>query len=154
MADPNFEKTEYDQWIAYGRSKTAGVLFAVEFDRRHRQRGVRATAVHPGAVQTELQRHYTADEDAALIASINKANAAAGLPPFRWKTIPQGAATSVWAAAVAPADAVGGHYCEDCHVAEINDRKGLRGGVRSYAVDPERARALWAKAEEMVNERF
>ena len=92
-----------------------------------------------------------------LIASIeasNAANAAAGLPAFQFKTIPQGAATSVWAAIVADADAVGGHYCEDCHVAEIVDGAGLRGGVRPYAVDPERAKALWAKSEEMVGERF
>ena len=91
-----------------------------------------------------------------LIASIeasNAANAAAGLPAFQFKTIPQGAATSVWAAIVADADAVGGHYCEDCHVAADRRRgRRLRGGVRPYAVDPERAKALWAKSEEMVDE--
>ena len=53
------------------------------------------------------------------LARINAANAAAGLPPFTYKTIPQGAATSVWAGVVAPADEVGGRYCEDCHVAEL-----------------------------------
>ena len=93
----------------------------------------------------------------ALVASIeasNAANAAAGLPAFQLKTIPQGAATSVWAAIVADADAIGGHYCEDCNVAEIVDGAGLRGGVRPYAVDPERAKALWAKSEAMVGERF
>jgi hypothetical protein len=71
-----------------------------------------------------------------------------------WKTIPQGAATSVWAAIVAPADAVGAHFCEDCHVAEILDDPAIRGGVRSYALNPDRAKALWAKSEEMVGERF
>ncbi|WP_372360686.1 SDR family NAD(P)-dependent oxidoreductase [Xanthomonas sp. NCPPB 1325] len=154
LDDPNFEKTEYAPWIAYGRSKTAAALLAVEFDRRHRDRGVRATTVHPGGVQTELQRHYSPEVDAAFIEQINAANAARGLPPFQWKTIPQGAATSVWAATVASADAVGGHYCEDCHVAEINDSEGVTNGVRSYALNVEHARALWAKAEELVGEQF
>jgi hypothetical protein len=73
---------------------------------------------------------------------------------FSWKTIPQGAATSVWAGFVAPADVVGGKFCEDCHVAEVVDSSDLRGGVRPYALNPERARALWAKSEEMVGEKF
>jgi NAD(P)-dependent dehydrogenase (short-subunit alcohol dehydrogenase family) len=154
LDDPNFEQTSYDRWIAYGRSKTADALFAVEFDRRHRGRNVRATAVHPGGIQTELQRHYPPEEERALVASINAANAAAGLPPFKYKTIPQGAATSVWACAVADADAVGGRYCEDCHVAEIDDSDGIHSGVRSYALAPERAKALWAKCEELVGEHF
>ena len=115
---------------------------------------MRAAAVHPGAIKTELQRHYSTEEEAALVASINKANAEAGRPPFQYKTVQQGAATTVWAAAVADADAVGGRYCEDCHVAEVDDGEGLRSGVRSYAVDPDHAAALWAKAEELVGERF
>src|SRR4030095_16164091 len=157
LDDPGFERTPYDPWVAYGRAKTANVLFAVEFDRRHRDRGVRAAAVHPGGIQTELGRHMTEADLKALVASIeasNAANASAGLPEFKFKTIPQGAATSVWAAIVADAEAVGGHYCEDCHVAEIVDGAGLRGGVRPYAVDPERAKALWAKSEAMVGEKF
>src|SRR5687768_1110333 len=104
LDDPGFERTPYDPWVAYGRAKTANVLFAVEFDRRHRGRGVRAAAVHPGGIQTELGRHMTEADLKGLIASIevsNAANAAAGLPAFQFKTIPQGAATSVWAAIVA-----------------------------------------------------
>ena len=86
---------------------------------------------------------------------INAQLAAEGRPPFQFKTIPQGAATSVWAAAVAKADAVGGRYCEDCHVAEIIDAPGFTfSGVRPYALDPERAKAMWAKSEELVGERF
>jgi hypothetical protein len=95
-----------------------------------------------------------ADAGADLIKSINEQNAAAGLPPFRYKTIPQGAATSVWAATIAPAEAIGGKYCEDCHVATISTEPGLRGGVQPYALDPDRAKALWALSEEMVGERF
>jgi len=154
LDDPNFERTPYEPWIGYGRSKTANVLFAVEFDRRHRDRGVRATAVHPGGIQTELGRHMDEGQMAALVASINETAAAAGTPAFEFKTIPQGAATSVWAAVVAdPAD-VGGKYCEDCHVAELQEGEGIRGGVRAYALDADHAKALWAKSEEMVGERF
>lgn len=154
LDDPNFEETPYDEWVAYGRSKTANALFAVEFDRRHRERGVRAAAVHPGGIQTELGRHLSPEANEQLIATINEAHAAAGLPPFQYKSIPQGAATSVWAGVVANADAVGGRYCEDCHVAEIVEGEGIRGGVRPYALDPEHASALWAKSEELVGERF
>jgi NAD(P)-dependent dehydrogenase (short-subunit alcohol dehydrogenase family) len=153
LDDPNFEHSPYAEFIAYGRSKTANVLFAVEFDRRHKARGVRATAVHPGGIQTELGRYMTAEAREKLIAEIN-ASQPKGAAPFSWKSIPQGAATSVWAACVADAEAVGGRYCEDCHVAEVTTVPGLRGGVQAYAIDPQRAQALWRKSEELVGERF
>jgi NAD(P)-dependent dehydrogenase (short-subunit alcohol dehydrogenase family) len=156
LDDPNFEHTPYDPMIAYGRSKTANILFAVEFDRRHRARGVRATALHPGGIKTELGRHMQADELDALVAQINAQLAANGQPSFQWKTVPQGAATSVWAAFVAPAEVVGGRYCENCQVSEIVEGliSPVSPGVRPYALDPEHAKALWAKSEEMVGERF
>jgi len=153
LDDMNFEQTPYDKWIAYGRSKTACALLAVELDRRYRSEGIRATAVHPGGIQTELQRHYPAEEEKALVDSINAANAASGQPPFQYKTVAQGAATSVWAAVVADADEVGGRYCEDCHVADTDDSDGIHGGVRSYAVSPERAQALWEKGESILKNR-
>jgi NAD(P)-dependent dehydrogenase (short-subunit alcohol dehydrogenase family) len=153
LEDPNFGHTPYAEFIAYGRSKTANVLFAVEFDRRHKERGVRATAVHPGGIQTELGRYMTPEVTEKLIAEIN-ANQAKGAAPFSWKSIPQGAATSVWAACVADAEAIGGRYCEDCHVAEVVALPGFRGGVQPYALDPQHAQALWQKSEEMVGERF
>jgi NAD(P)-dependent dehydrogenase (short-subunit alcohol dehydrogenase family) len=156
LDDPNFERTPYDPMIAYGRSKTANILFAVEFDRRHRTRGVRATAVHPGGIKTELGRHMEPDELDKVVAQINAQLAADGQPPFQWKTIPQGAATSVWAAFVAPAENVGGRYCENCQVAQIVEGlvNPVSPGVRPYALDPKRAKALWARSEEMVGERF
>jgi NAD(P)-dependent dehydrogenase (short-subunit alcohol dehydrogenase family) len=154
LEDPNFDHTPYTEFGAYGRSKTANILFAVEFDRRHKARGVRATAVHPGGIHTELGRHMTPETTAALIASINASNEATGAPAFQWKTIPQGAATSVWSGFVAPAEAVGGLYCEDCHVAELQENPDARGGVRAYALDGEHAKALWAKSEQMVGETF
>ncbi|MGH6963694.1 MAG: SDR family NAD(P)-dependent oxidoreductase [Phenylobacterium sp.] len=152
LEDPNFDTTEYAPFVAYGRSKTANILFAVEFDRRHKANGVRAVAVHPGGIQTELGRHMTPEDIQALVDSINAANP--GAANFEWKTIPQGAATSVWAAVVAPADLVGGLYCEDCHVAEPQESADIRAGVRAYALDAEHAKALWAKSEQMVGETF
>jgi NAD(P)-dependent dehydrogenase (short-subunit alcohol dehydrogenase family) len=158
LDDPNFERTPYEPFVAYGRSKTADCLLAVAFDRRHRSRGIRATAVHPGGIQTELSRHMGPARLQALIDGINRQLAEQGQPPFRMKTIPQGAATSVWAGVVADAEAVGGRYCENCRVSEIvaDDAVILPvgGGVRAYALNPARAEALWRKAEAMVGERF
>jgi NAD(P)-dependent dehydrogenase (short-subunit alcohol dehydrogenase family) len=156
LDDPNFERTPYDPFVAYGRSKTANILFAVEFDRRHKHRGVRATAVHPGGIQTELARHLDADALPNLVANLNAELAKEGKPPFEFKSIPQGAATSVWAGVVAGADEVGGRYCENCHVSTVTEAQvsRLSEGVRPYALDPQRAKALWAKSEDMVGERF
>jgi NAD(P)-dependent dehydrogenase (short-subunit alcohol dehydrogenase family) len=158
LQDPNFEHTPYDPWVAYGRSKTANILFAVAFDARHRGRGIRAAAVHPGGIQTELARHLDSAELQGAIDRINRQSAAEGGQPFEYKTIPQGAATSVWAAVVASADEVGGHYCENCHVSQIvPEDKPLTvssEGVRAYALDPKTADALWTKSEELVGEHF
>jgi NAD(P)-dependent dehydrogenase (short-subunit alcohol dehydrogenase family) len=154
LADPNFERGAYDPWAAYGRSKTANILFAVEFDRRHKGSGIRATAVHPGGIHTELSRHIGEEGTKQLMERINAATRAAGEPDFKFKTIPQGAATTVWAGIVAAAGEVGGRYCEDCHVAELEPNPAKRAGVKPYALDPENAKALWAKSEDMVSERF
>lgn len=155
LDDPNFETTPYDPWVAYGRSKTANVLFAVEFDRRHKSRGVRAAAVHPGGIMTELSRHMTPEMVEAMRARLDSMRNADG-SPYQLKTIPQGAATSVWAGVVAPADEVGGRYCEDCHVGVLTEAStmDLSSGVRAYALDPERAKALWALSEQLVGETF
>jgi NAD(P)-dependent dehydrogenase (short-subunit alcohol dehydrogenase family) len=156
LDDPNFTKTPYDPRLAYGRSKTANALFAVEFDRRHKARGVRAAALHPGGIRTELSRHMDPAALTAWVESVNAERAAQGHPPLVYKTVPQGAATSVWASFVAHADEIGARYCEDCHVAEATDvpMSVGTGGVRPYALDPERAKALWAKSEEWVGEKF
>ncbi len=158
LQDPNFEHTPYEPFIGYGRSKTANILFAVAFDQRHRARGVRAAAVHPGGIQTELGRHMGHEQLEAMVDQINKQEAAQGKGPFQWKTIPQGAATSVWAGVVAPADEIGGRYCENCHVGNVvADNVAISPvseGVRGYALDPATAQALWQKSEEMVGESF
>lgn len=158
LEDPNFERTPYDPFVAYGRSKTANILFAVAFDKRHGNRGVRAAAVHPGVIQTELARHVDPSRIQQIIDQRNQQLAAEGKPPFRWKTVPQGTATSVWAAVVAEGEEVGGKYCEDCHVGKtIPDTVAIEGfteGVKQYALDPKNADALWKKSEEMVGELF
>ena len=157
LDDPNFERTPYEPFIAYGRSKTANVLFAVAFDKRHRHRGVRAAAVHPGVIQTELARSVDPSHLENVIEQLRQQLAAEG-KTFEWKTIPQGAATSVWAAVVAPSDEIGGGYCENCHLGQIVPDNvtisGVSEGVRAYALDPTNAEALWKKSEELVGESF
>ena len=155
LDDPNFERTPYDPWAAYGRSKTANILFAVEFDRRHKARrnprDRRPSRRHPDRA---FPPHRRGGNRAARSSASTRRRAPPGEPDFKFKTIPQGAATSVWAGVVAAADEVGGRYCEDCHVAEIEPDPAKRAGVKPYALNPETAKALWAKSEEMVGERF
>src|ERR1700761_5708886 len=158
LDDPGFERTPYEPFLAYGRSKTANILFAVAFDQRHRARGVRAAAVHPGGIHTELARHMDESQLTALGDRIHSQLASEGKGPFQFKTIPRGAATSVWAAAVAAAEDVGGRYCENCHVGEVVADDvvitPVSEGVRRYALDAANADALWRKSEEMVGESF
>jgi NAD(P)-dependent dehydrogenase (short-subunit alcohol dehydrogenase family) len=158
LDDPNFEHTPYEPFVAYGRSKTANILFAVAFDKRHRSRGVRAAAVHPGGIKTELGRYTDESRLRNLIAQINEQLASEGKPPFQWKTVPQGAATSLWAGVIASADEIGAQYCENCHVSQaVPDSTTINPvseGVRAYALDPKNAEALWKKSEEMVGETF
>jgi NAD(P)-dependent dehydrogenase (short-subunit alcohol dehydrogenase family) len=158
LEDPNFERTPYVPFVAYGRSKTANILFAVEFDRRHRARGIRAAAVHPGGIQTELGRHMEPGQLQAMVDQINGQLAAEGKGPWEFKTVPQGAATSVWAGFVGSAEEIGGQYCENCHVGRIvpdeTPISPVSEGVRAYALDPKGAAALWRKSEELVGESF
>src|SRR5260221_5445336 len=158
LDDPNFERTPYEPFLAYGRSKTANIQFAVAFDERHRQRGVRAAAVHPGGIQTELARHLDPSRIQSIVDQLNQQLAEEGKPPFQFKTIPQGAATSVWAGVVARADEIGGEYCDDCHVGHIvaDDVtiSAISEGVRGYGLHSKLAAALWQQSEEMVGESF
>jgi NAD(P)-dependent dehydrogenase (short-subunit alcohol dehydrogenase family) len=152
LDDPNFEHQAYDPFVAYGRSKTANALFAVEFDRRHRSRGVRAASVMPGNSLTDLPRHFSQEDLQGLFETVGKARAEAGLPPPELKEIPQAAATSVWAAVVADKAEIGGRYLEDCSVAPINDTENpFADGARSYLFDVEKASLLWAQSEQLIN---
>ncbi|WP_248929277.1 SDR family NAD(P)-dependent oxidoreductase [Paenibacillus hamazuiensis] len=152
LDDPNFEQQKYDPFVAYGRSKTAISLFAVEFDKRHRNRGIRAASVMPGNSLTDLARHFSQEDLQGLFENVGKARAEAGLPPTELKEIAQAAATSVWAAVVADKDEIGGRYLEDCAVASIDDTPNpFADGVRSYALDANKAERLWVKSEELIS---
>lgn len=151
LDDLNFERRAYDPTSSYAASKTASTLFVVEFDRRHKDRGVRAVAVHPGVIATELMR-YMDEAELQKMTLAALANMGTDDPSqMRMKSIPQGAATTVWAA-TAPAETVGGRYCEDCHVSEIASSGGE--GVRPYALDTDRAAQLWDLSEKLVETKF
>ncbi|MDG2026903.1 MAG: SDR family NAD(P)-dependent oxidoreductase [Acidimicrobiales bacterium] len=139
--DPNFATTEYDKFNAYGQSKTSNILFSVELDRRHGSDGVRANAVHPGMIMTELARHMGPDDLTELGERAAK-RSGPGLPEF--KSLEQGAATSVWVAVADEMTDVGGTYCEDASVST----------PAPYALDGDAAARLWAMSEELVGESF
>jgi NAD(P)-dependent dehydrogenase (short-subunit alcohol dehydrogenase family) len=145
--DLHFSKRPYDKWQAYGQSKTANVLFAVEVDRRLGSHGVHANAVHPGVIATELARHMV-PEDVELLRARMPSGA------LHFKSVPAGAATSVYAATAPELEGRGGLYLEDCQVAKVDDTENAAGGVRSYAIDPGAAQQLWVASEEMVGQRF
>ncbi len=141
--DIHFENREYEPWSAYGQSKTANVLFAVEATRRWARDGILVNALHPGSIRTNLQRHVTEEDLARLRA------AAGSTPAPAWKTPEQGAATSVLLAASPLVDGVGGRYFEDCTEAGPH-QEGTRTGVAAYAMDPEAARRLWRESLKML----
>ena len=147
--DPNFLIRPYDKWKAYGQSKTANSLFAVELDARMKDRGVRAFAVHPGRIlSTELVR-YISTED-LIAAGIRRPDGS--LDQSSTKTIEEGAATTVWCALSAQLDNLGGVYCADCDIAPIvpDDSKSLTG-VRRWAIDKTAAERLWELSERLLN---
>lgn len=146
--DPHFTQRPYDPWIAYGHSKTANVLFSVGLEARYAVLGIHAYAVHPGGIQTNLGRHMTPEMMEALMARVTSRDTG-----FQWKTISQGAATSCWAATAEELEGKGGVYCEDCHVAGVDDESAT-GGVRSYAVNTSYADRLWATSEDATGVKF
>jgi NAD(P)-dependent dehydrogenase (short-subunit alcohol dehydrogenase family) len=136
--DIQFERG-YDKWLAYGQSKTANVLFAVQLDALGQQSGVRALALHPGGILTPLQRHMTQAEMRER-GWIDEHGHPVGAG---FKSPGQGAATQTWAATSPQLAGMGGVYCEDCDIAEVNDDPAGTSGVRSHAIDPDQARRLW-----------
>jgi NAD(P)-dependent dehydrogenase (short-subunit alcohol dehydrogenase family) len=145
--DPFFEKEAYDKWEAYGQAKTANILFSVGLDKRFKDRGLRSFAVHPGGIRTELGRHL---EPADIKAMMDRR----GGQEIVFKNVPQGAATTVWAATSKSLDGQGGLYCEDCHIAKTVDEPGSNEGVMAYALDVAAADRLWSLSEEWSGERF
>jgi NAD(P)-dependent dehydrogenase (short-subunit alcohol dehydrogenase family) len=139
--DPNFLHRPYDPMVAYAQSKTANVLFAVALDKRGAPHGVRAFAVHPGAILTDLVRFMTPDELAATLEQAKR-------HPAGFKTPAEGAATSVWCATSPDLTGKGGVYCEDSAIAPVVAADApVAVGVRPWAVDPELAERLWAMTE-------
>jgi NAD(P)-dependent dehydrogenase (short-subunit alcohol dehydrogenase family) len=146
LEDPNFERSEYNKWVAYGRAKSANALFAIGLDRRGEAHNARAFAVHPGGIMTDLQRYMPEEEKRAMgwIDDEGRVNE-------RFKTPSQGAATSVWCAANAQLEGMGGVYCEDCDIAEaVAADSQAWNGVRPWAVDPALADRLWTLSEQMT----
>jgi len=133
--DIHFEHRPYDPFTAYGQSKTANVLFAVEATRRWASDGITVNALMPGGIRTNLQR-YVPDEE------LERMRVAAGVTGAMWKTPEQGAATSILVATSPLLDGIGGRYFEDCNEAEVG-KLSARNGVAAYALDPEAAARLW-----------
>ncbi|HEX3840847.1 MAG TPA: SDR family NAD(P)-dependent oxidoreductase [Acidimicrobiales bacterium] len=134
--DIHFQHRPYEPWSAYGQSKTANVLFAVEATKRWAADGITVNALMPGAIHTKLQRYVT-DED------LNRMRAEMSTSKeVTWKTPEQGAAASVLVATSPLLEGVGGRYFEDCNEAGPN-QPGTRRGVAAYALDPEAAARLW-----------
>jgi NAD(P)-dependent dehydrogenase (short-subunit alcohol dehydrogenase family) len=162
LGDPNFNKRPYDKRAAYGQSKSANSLFAVELDKRGQKHGIRAFAVHPGGILTDLVRYMTDGELSAY--GIHRENGVPKVPdvtkgwsttttgvPERFKTVEQGAATTIWAAVSPQLQGKGGVYCEDCDIAQLVPADSeLNSGVRPWAVDKAAAEALWILSEKLT----
>jgi NAD(P)-dependent dehydrogenase (short-subunit alcohol dehydrogenase family) len=143
--DIHFEHREYEPWAAYGQSKTANALFAVEATKRWAGDGIAVNALMPGAIRTNLQRHVDGDEATQAMWAAAERDGS-----LVWKTIEQGAATSVLLATSPQLEGIGGRYFEDCNEAAVDDSDQWRRGVRSYALDPEAATRLWELSLNML----
>jgi NAD(P)-dependent dehydrogenase (short-subunit alcohol dehydrogenase family) len=149
FSDINFERRAYDPWEAYGQSKTANALLAVKVWNELGPHGVTAHAVHPGGVFTGLMKHVTGDV-AAVLSSRYKFDTS----KVQVKTIPQGAATTVWAATEPSLRNQPAAYLHDCRVAEVLDMPLYTRGVMRYALDRDNAAALWTAAENMIGSKL
>ncbi len=148
--DIHFERRDYNKWQAYGQAKTANALFAIHLDTLGAPHGIRAFAVHPGGIVTPLQRHLTMEEQVAMgwFDAEGNVNAA-------FKSVEQGAATSIWCATSPMLDGVGGVYCEDCDIAALwVEGMNANVGVRAHAIDPSTAARLWTVSEAMAGVAF
>ena len=153
--DPNFERRAYDRWRGYGQAKTANILFAVEMDRRGEANGIRAFSLHPGAIVTDLAVNLTDDEIKAF--GFTRDAKPGSAPPGGsvdegggFKSIAQGAATSVWCATSPQLSGMGGVYCQDVDIAPVLPDGAPGNGVRPYAIDPDNAKRLWTLSEELT----
>jgi NAD(P)-dependent dehydrogenase (short-subunit alcohol dehydrogenase family) len=145
FADIDFHTRPYDAWVAYGQSKTANILFAVEAARRWADDGIIANALNPGRIASTNLGRYSKE------APVNPAQSGPASRGVSIKNVEQGAATSVLLAASPLVEGISGRYFEDCQEAELH-QPGLRRGVAAYAIDPENALRLWTLSLSMLNE--
>jgi NAD(P)-dependent dehydrogenase (short-subunit alcohol dehydrogenase family) len=152
--DPNFNNREYETLLGYGQSKTASNLFALELDNRAKAFNVRAYSLHPGSINgTELGR----DAPIELFQQMGFCDAQGNILPevaASLKTIPQGAATTVWCATSPNLDNIGGVYCEDSDIAELAYDSSIPGGVKPYSLDEANAKRLWELSEKLTGIEF
>ncbi|WP_042169411.1 oxidoreductase [Paenibacillus gorillae] len=157
--DPNFEHREYERWSAYGQSKSANALFAVGLDKRGYEHGIRAFSVHPGRILTDLAR-YMSDDELRAMGAFDEQGRRITTTPSGYKTVQQGAATSVWCAANEQLEGKGGVYCLDTDIAQVDTDFTLDGvsqvvtGVLPWAIDPDFAERLWQLSEDMTGVKF
>ena len=151
--DIHFENTPYDKWVAYGQSKTASSLIAIEFDRLMKDKGVRGYSVHPGGIMTPLQRHLENEEMVAL-GWMKEDGSLSDMAAANFKTPEQGATTTLWAATNPKLDDIGGVFCENCDVAvlkeEVDESMKRYIGVADWAIDTDEATKLWETTEHML----
>lgn len=152
--DPNFLKRDYDSLQAYGQSKTAVNLFSMALDERAKDHKVRAYSLHPGSIGgTELGR----DASLELWQEMGFCDAEGNILPeiaASLKTIPQGAATTVWCATSPLLNTMGGVYCEDVDIAILAPNAGLSHGVKGYSLDRDHAQALWEMSMDLTGVSF
>ena len=144
--DIQYQERAYDKWAAYGQSKTANIWFSMELNKRLAESGITANAVRPGGIITDLGRHLSAEIRETMTKQIQESG-------IQLKSVPAGAATSVWAATADEFAHRGGLYLEDCHIAEPSEEGGS-SGYASHAYDEAGAAKLWSLSENLLGRTF
>ena len=152
--DIHFQNNSYDKWMAYGQSKTASSLIAIEFHRRMVDKGVSGYSVHPGGILTPLQRHLQKEEMVAL-GWMDEDGSPSEIAKNFFKTTSQGASTTLWCATSSSLNGISGVFCEDCDIAkrknEVDESLQRYFGVADWAVDTDEASKLWDVTEKMLS---
>ena len=151
--DIHFLDNPYDKWMAYGQSKTASSLIAIEFDKLMKDKGVRGFSVHPGGIMTPLQRHLQ-NEEMVTLGWMKEDGSLSDLAKNFFKTTSQGASTTLWCATSSSLNNIGGVFCEDCDIAkiksEVDESMQRYFGVADWAVDIDEASKLWELTEKTL----
>jgi NAD(P)-dependent dehydrogenase (short-subunit alcohol dehydrogenase family) len=151
--DIHFLNSPYDKWMAYGQSKTASSLIAIEFDKLMKDKGVRGFSVHPGGIMTPLQRHLQ-NEEMVTLGWMKEDGSLSDLAKNFFKTASQGASTTLWCATSSSLNNIGGVFCEDCDIAkiksEVDESMQRYFGVADWAVDIDEASKLWELTEKTL----